>query len=169
MSYLTLQSAPSTIMQSSGSLPIEVAPTSRLFSTSSLTTEQRSTMTCPDWILWTFLQKHGQCMHVSKGEQGSTYGCALDGLDGGHTFNPSRWNMRDRVKRIVMTNSDVDLGTSSTPNLLILFATQLTSWYNPHARQGQFYGLYGVSLTHSTCNPTRRTKHFTAKAYPSEP
>ena len=29
-------------------MPIEVAPASRLFSTSSLTTEQRSTMTWPD-------------------------------------------------------------------------------------------------------------------------
>jgi len=32
---------------------MDVAPASRLFSTSSLTTEQRSTMTWPDCIWWT--------------------------------------------------------------------------------------------------------------------
>lgn len=44
---------PSCSAMRRASIPMDVAPASMLFSTSSLHTDWRSTMTWPDWIWWT--------------------------------------------------------------------------------------------------------------------
>ena len=62
-------------------IPIDVAPASRLFSTNSLTTEQMSTMTCPDWIWWTYPQVSVNSLRDIM----ETYSTTFNGLDGGHT------------------------------------------------------------------------------------
>lgn len=72
----------------SQALPIDVAPASKLFSTSSFTTEHRSTMTWPDWIWWTCRiipcqNGNSKCSNPRR-ISSKAYRTSLDGLDGGH-------------------------------------------------------------------------------------
>ena len=61
-----------------------VAPASKLFSTSSFTTEQRSTMTCPDCIWWTCIGWRRLAPPSWTGPPARTYRPGLNGLNRRH-------------------------------------------------------------------------------------